>query len=150
MVHLKRIHPYFSNGKSALTHLQKKSGVYLIYENDRVVYVGHSRSNLYKTITRHFQAWDDPTQRRVTYVNGKLSGIYTVKVYLTKPSDAPILEEKYIMQYLPRDNEEKIEMATERQMERVNARAEQATYIAQADIENYAEYRYARDGGLLD
>ena len=43
-------------------------GVYIIKntKTDKVVYIGHSKSNVYKTMTRHFQSWID-RQYRATF-----------------------------------------------------------------------------------
>lgn len=78
-----------------------KSGVYFIKENGRLVYIGHSGYNLYKTITRHFQQWD-ARQQRATYTPGAAK--FEVKAILTSPTEAQILEDQLIKKYNPRDN----------------------------------------------
>lgn len=49
-----------------LTTTEKQAGVYLIKSNrtGKIVYVGYSENQLYKTIYRHFQKWKD-IQRKV-------------------------------------------------------------------------------------
>lgn len=81
------------------------SGVYLIRDTatGKVIYVGYSASNLYKTILRHFQEWNDRQQRR--YVYSKTG--YTVRVILTTKARAALLEKYLIVKMQPRDNKEK-------------------------------------------
>lgn len=146
---LKRVPAYKKNGKTNLLHLKNKSGVYHIYDRDKLVYVGHSGYNLYKTITRHFQSWKNDNQRRVTYHNFPLER-FTVKVWLTKPNDAQVLEETHILKYRPRDNEMKIKVATDRQRERVQKRFKKAIPIKQKEAQDWEKFSYAASGELLD
>jgi len=92
---------YPTYGKPLMAWAKDKSGVYFIKENGRLVYIGHSGYNLYKTITRHFQQWDN-RQQRVTYTPGAAN--YQVKAILTSPTEAPILEDQLIKKFNPRDN----------------------------------------------
>jgi predicted GIY-YIG superfamily endonuclease len=102
--------PYITdqNGKkaAAFRNINGKSGVYIIKENGKIVYVGYSASNLYKTMYRHFQQWNDRQQQRKVYTN---PAIVTVRVVLTPPSKADKLEKALIIKYKPRDNKEKLE-----------------------------------------
>jgi len=96
------IRPYNKDGKTNLIVLKNKSGVYLIknYETDELKYIGFSASNLYKTILRHFQAWPDRTQIRVTFNKTD----YVVRVVLCSPAKAEKLEKALIERYSPADN----------------------------------------------
>ena len=100
-----RKHPAYKNGKPYFT--AKRPGVYLIYQNNELVYVGHSSYDLYKTMYRHFQRWNDPKQARVTYspenTNIKVRVIYTTAIRAKK------LEKALILKYQPKDNPEKYE-----------------------------------------
>jgi len=96
------------NRRTNLSHLQGKAGVYLIKEAGKIVYIGHSTSDLYKTALRHFQSWDDPTQQRITYA-GQPVEIYTIRIVQTTPKQAPALEKKLILRHNPRDNWQKYE-----------------------------------------
>lgn len=49
-----------SNGLKAA---KGKAGVYRIFEDKKLVYVGNSRSDLARTILRHFQNWKDSNYR---------------------------------------------------------------------------------------
>ena len=86
-----RKHPAYKNGKPYFT--AKRPGVYLIYQNNELVYVGHSTY--------------DPKQARVTYspenTNIKVRVIYTTAIRAKK------LEKALILKYQPKDNPEKYE-----------------------------------------
>jgi len=147
---LRRVPVYKSDSRTNIRHLQKKSGVYHIFEGNKRVYVGHSSYNLYKTILRHFQSWNDRDQPgRITYVNNRKSR-YSVKVFLTSPYDAPILEETHILKYRPRDNKQKIETYSDRQRRRVLKRLKKAKPISQLETEEWKQFSYNQEGELLD
>lgn len=84
-------------------------GVYLIYKGDKLCYIGHSGYNVYKTLMRHFQSWDDPTQERVTY---KPSFDFKVRIVRTTPARAKRLERALIIKHRPEDNPNKLELYT--------------------------------------
>jgi excinuclease UvrABC nuclease subunit len=90
--------------RSNISDARQRPGVYIIKELGKIVYIGHSASDVYKTAMRHFQSWDDPTQDRVTYVNKQLDN-YTIRIIFTTPKQAPALEKKLILRHNPRDNE---------------------------------------------
>ncbi len=147
---LRRVPVYKSDNRTNLTHLIKKKGVYHIYEDNKLVYIGHSASNLYKTILRHFQEWTDTAQPgRITYVNRRKSR-YTVKVWLTTAYDAPILEETHILKYRPRDNKMKVDTYTDRQRRRVAQRFKKAVPITQQATPEWEKFSYNADGEILD
>ena len=97
-----------SNGKTNLNFTKGKTGVYIIKENNVIVYVGKSNSDLYKTIMRHFQRWNDRQQPdRVTYKNKLSRKDYTIRVVLAKGQKIHDLERGLILKYQPRDNKQK-------------------------------------------
>ena len=97
----RRLKPYQGNGKTTF-NIQNKPGVYLIYRGEDIVYIGFSGTNLYKTLYRHFQKWNDPTQIRVTYRN--LNDITVRVVYTATKQHAFKLEKALINKYKPKDN----------------------------------------------
>lgn len=106
--------PYDKNGRTTLRHTNGKKGVYLIKVNGKLRYIGYSGSNLYKTIYRHFQSWDDPRQARVTYKDILDRERVTVRVVLTNRSDqAAKLEKALILLHQPADNPDKLERYTD-------------------------------------
>ena len=99
--------PYNKKGGTNFRFTNNKSGVYLVKDKDgKIVYVGMSASNLYKTIYRHFQSWKDSTQIRVVYPKYG----YTVRVVLTTPKRAYLLESALILKMKPKDNPNKLEL----------------------------------------
>lgn len=93
--------PPYTDGKTTFRDAVNKAGVYVIKNSAKqIVYVGYSRNNLYRTLYRHFQKWDDSQQPRITY--GKHG--YTVRVIITTPDQATRLEKYLIKKMKPRDN----------------------------------------------
>jgi len=84
-----------------------QKGVYILKKNNEIVYIGFSGSNLYKTITRHFQSWEDKRQIRVTY--SKTENIKARIVYTSTAAQAAKLEKALILKYKPTDNPNKYE-----------------------------------------
>jgi excinuclease UvrABC nuclease subunit len=78
--------------------------VYLIYKNNKLVYVGMSQSDVYKTMYRHFQSWEDPFQIRVTYTKRMNCAC---RVVLCTAAQALNLEKALILKYRPKDNPNK-------------------------------------------
>lgn len=95
--------PYLGPGKTAARYLSGKSGVYIIKsgKSNQVLYVGYSGSDLYKTLYRHFQSWDDRSQQRVSYSS---NGNYLVRVIQCSKAQAWRLEEILRDKLKPRDN----------------------------------------------
>jgi len=101
-----------ANGKKNLTDSKDKIGVYLIKINGVLRYVGYSGYNLYATLYRHFYAWNDPTQIRVTYEDLKDHADIKVRiVYTNTEAQAQRLERALLLHYEPIDNPHKIEAA---------------------------------------
>jgi hypothetical protein len=98
-----KLNPPYKNGKPFYT--AKQPGVYLIYNDTQLVYVGYSSYNIYKTMYRHFQRWNDPTQVRVTYNPNNPS--IKVRVIYTTAARSKKLEKAIILKYQPKDNPEK-------------------------------------------
>jgi hypothetical protein len=82
-----------------------QSGVYIIKSGAQVVYVGYSATNLYKTMTRHFQSWEDRQVR--TVYNNRNSENLTARVIFCAPMKAKKLETALVIKYRPRDNNNK-------------------------------------------
>lgn len=84
-----------------------RSGVYIIRRNfptdakPEILYVGMSQTDLYKTISRHFQKWDDASQVRITYPQ---TANYQIRIIFCTPKQAVKLEEALRANYLPPDN----------------------------------------------
>ncbi len=104
MIKFKSQPPYTGN-QTNFRYTAGKSGVYLIYRDSKPAYIGMSKTNVYRTMYRHFQSWDDPLQKRVTY--SKRSKSITVRVVLCTPLQAHNLEKALIKKYKPKDNPNK-------------------------------------------
>jgi hypothetical protein len=113
--------PYL-NGKPYYT--AQRPGTYLIYRAGRLVYVGFSSYNVYKTLYRHFQNWNDPQQVRIVY--DKNDPNIKVRVIYTTAARARKLEKAIIIKYQPKDNPDKYEnyLDLNRQESKVIAEAE--------------------------
>jgi len=99
-----------------LKHDIKQSGVYLLMSRSKrkIVYIGMSCDNLYKTIFRHLQTWNDSQQERFVYDKEDI----LVKIILLNCKDTPRLERYYIEKYNPPDNKSKLENYTKEDQER--------------------------------
>ena len=97
------------NPKLIVSSSIKVGGCYLIKDrNDKIVYVGYSETNIYKTLTRHFQKWKDISRTHQTrfYYDREL---FTVKIYFCHYILAAILEKYFIQKHDPKDNKHKYE-----------------------------------------
>jgi excinuclease UvrABC nuclease subunit len=103
MIIKSKINSPYKNNK--IFYTAKLPGVYLIFKNEKIVYVGFSSYNIYKTLYRHFQTWNDPTQQRVVYSKNDPS--IKVRVIYCSPTKAKKLESALILKYKPKDNPEK-------------------------------------------
>lgn len=108
----KRLPKRGKRGKTNLLPYKGKKGVYKIFENTKLVYVGSSASDLYKTISRHFQKWKDSRQLgRISYKDQLGKKSYTFKVELMPKATANEIKAKeyrLIKRYKPRDNKLKL------------------------------------------
>jgi excinuclease UvrABC nuclease subunit len=148
---LRKIKLYKKDGGFNILHLKGKSGVYLIYQKNKLVYVGRSSTNrLYKTITRHFQQWNDKAQEgRISYHTDKKTD-FSIKVYITKKADAYPLECSLILRYRPRDNKYKIQSCSISQTDRVSKRFKNK--VASSPKDDYFDDKmsYNEKGQLVD
>jgi hypothetical protein len=99
----KLLEPYTKDGKTTFSQ-RNKPGVYLIYKNGELRYIGMSENNLYRTMYRHFQNWDKSKQERVQYKY--LAGIKCRVIYCTA-AQAIKLEKALIVKLKPTDNPNK-------------------------------------------
>lgn len=78
------------------------TGVYLVKDakTNNILYVGYSGSNLYKTMYRHFQVWNDKQQDRIKF---KKSG-YKVRIIFCSAAQAQRLESYLINKLKPKFN----------------------------------------------
>lgn len=104
MIKSRQNSPYI-NGKPYYT--AQRPGTYLIYRSGRLVYVGFSSYNVYKTLYRHFQSWQDPQQVRIVY--DKNDPNIKVRIIYTTAARARKLEKAIIIKYQPKDNPDKYE-----------------------------------------
>jgi len=84
-----------------------QKGVYILRKNGKIVYIGYSGSNLYKTLTRHFQSWNDNNQVRITF--NKNERISARIIYTSTAEQAYKLEKALIKKYKPTENPQQYE-----------------------------------------
>jgi len=97
--------PYKKNGRTNFPDASKKSGVYIIKKNDKIIYIGYSNSDLYKTLYRHFQTWNDKqSPERISYKNQLKNNEFMVRVVYCSPKRAEALEKALILKHRPKDN----------------------------------------------
>jgi len=96
--------PYFKKNNldkcSLNADFKKCAGVYFIKDENKIIYVGMSRNNLYRTIYRHFEKWKDSQQDRKVYSKYD----YKIRIIKTTVLQAPRLEKYLIGKFKPRDN----------------------------------------------
>lgn len=99
--------PYRKNHEkrdvSNFPHLRqgRQAGVYLISDAaGDIVYIGFSANQLYKTLYRHFETWNDRRQARNTYDRNT----HQVRVIYTTPKRAGQIEMYLVNKLKPRDN----------------------------------------------
>jgi len=98
--------PYrVENGiKKTVFNIRFRAGVYMIYKNGSLSYIGFSGTDVYKTMYRHFQSWKDKRQIRITYDPAKVK----VRVIYCRTYDqADRLEKALILKHKPKDNPNK-------------------------------------------
>ena len=140
-VKTKFIEPYKKVGDKYKTNLDflcnkcHNSGVYFIKSNrtGEIIYIGYSAGNLYKTVYRHFQNWNDKQQERFVYSK---TG-YTVRVILASPARAALLEKYLIQKFRPSDNELKYNhYLSEAQIARASEIVENIPTVSIKDLED--------------
>ena len=96
--------PFKKNGRTNLPEAKKKSGVYLIKKDKKIVYIGYSGSQLYKTLYNHFYEWNDSTQVRISYKKQLNRHDFSVRIVYCSPKRAENLEKALILKHNPKDN----------------------------------------------
>lgn len=113
----KFISPYNSAGLTSFP-LRKKSGVYIIRQKSilhpNITYVGLSLTDIYGTLYRHFQVWNDRRFERVVYDRNH----YLVRVIYCTPGQASKIERALIIKHQPKDNTDKFENYTSDQIDK--------------------------------
>lgn len=101
-----RYSPPYRDGKTLFPD-RKQPGVYLIRVGGELRYVGHSKTDVYKALYRHFQAWNDRSrsQPRVTYTKRHQPSVRVI--YTGTAKRAAELERALILKHQPRDNPDK-------------------------------------------
>ena len=102
--------PYDENNKTNLPKITKKKyGVYFFRsrKTKEVIYIGHSSSNLYKALYRHFQIYNDSDKQIRNYYAARSN--YEVMVAISSKQNAYKLERHFILEYNPRDTTHKYE-----------------------------------------
>lgn len=98
-------------GKSNISWTTGKKGVYKIFENEKLIYIGSSTGRLYSTILRHFHNWNDTEQpRRISYFKKLIRKSHTYKVQVTLIDDDAktwATEKMLINKFKPRDNKKR-------------------------------------------
>lgn len=107
--------PYIK-GKTTKRFAYRKMGVYLIRDRNtkEILYIGMSKSNLAKTLYRHFQSWSNSWQYRVVY-RDRIG--YEVRVILTDEERVGYVESRLIRYFNPKDNRYKYKEGTEETIE---------------------------------
>jgi hypothetical protein len=101
------VSPYSGKGTTSRYTLEKV-GVYFIRDKytKEIVYIGMSRSSLYKASYRHFQNWNTSVGYRVVYSdrNG-----YEIRYIFMDKRLVKRTEKRLIHKFKPRDNKERYE-----------------------------------------
>lgn len=100
-----RAKPAYKDGRPTFK-TRRRPGVYLIYVNGILRYVGYSTYDVYKTMYRHFQSWRDSTQTRITYPRSPDVKIRVV--YTNTAKQAAVLERALRIRYQPTDNPQQL------------------------------------------
>lgn len=89
---------------NAFRALMGKKGVYRLFEGRKLVYIGCSTSDIYKTVLRKFQVWND-VQTRLFY-NASKHTYKAEAIIMPSASVTEILDTEYhlIQKARPRDN----------------------------------------------
>lgn len=105
-----------SRRKRTINSLRRK-GIYIIKEDDIIVYIGMSQSCLVEALYRHFYPYNDSARRPRHYYdvsNGKDYKIFTIE---TNIQDAPKLERGLVIGMNPRDNRDRFKLYLKDMME---------------------------------
>ena len=88
--------------------MRNRPGVYLIYKNDVLRYIGNAGRDIYTTMYRHFQSWDDRRQFRAVYDRARCK---VRVIYTNTAKQAQNLETALIVKHQPKDNDKKLQTA---------------------------------------
>jgi endonuclease YncB( thermonuclease family) len=112
-----RAKPAYKNNRPSFK-TRRRPGVYMIYVNGVLRYVGFSTYDVYKTMYRHFQSWQDSTQVRIIYPRHPEVKIRVI--YTNTPKQAATLERALRIKYQPTDNPQQlIDVKPTRQEEKI-------------------------------
>lgn len=115
--------PYRNRRARTLAHFRRKPGCYIIREDDAIVYVGMSSSDVVEACYRHLYEWNEryalKGRHRVTYEQQLRLGEkqYEIQIIPTDREQAQLLERALIMFLNPRDNKERYERVIEELVE---------------------------------
>lgn len=127
---------FMQYGKTTFEETRLRSGVYFIKdERGKLVYIGKSEKDLYRTLYRHFQKWNHPFQEVVTYRGRDLS-LFRVRVILCSPKRATRLETHFLLEHNPPDNIEKIAALSADQSTAADRQAVNAAKIEPVDLDD--------------
>ena len=102
-------HYIYKNGVRHTTFGKRNTaGVYMIYQDRQLVYVGMSSNNLYRTMYRHLQDWSASKQYRAVYDPDSVK----IRVIYCTPLQADRLEKALIIKHNPVGNKNKYEQYT--------------------------------------
>jgi hypothetical protein len=87
---------YNDKGKTNF-NIRGVPGVYIVYEGKKIIYIGKSGTNVYRTMYRHFETWTDKTQQRVRFK--ELKNIRVRVTYTRNETLADKLESALILKY---------------------------------------------------
>jgi hypothetical protein len=118
-----------------------KQGVYKIFEGRKLVYIGSSSSDIYKTILRKFQVWNDRQTR--LYYNARRHTYKAEVLAMPKATPTEILDTEYhlIQKAKPRDNKpENYSFYNRRDLyepEKIEQKIEKADIVKEKELENF-------------
>ena len=123
-----------TNGRSNLSFAKNKPGVYIIYQNDKLAYIGYSGTNVEKTCLRHFQYWKDEKQVRVWFRNYNAC---KVRIILTKTAaQAAALENRLIHKYAPPKNPKRPKELFSRLADEMERELQNASFYSREELDN--------------
>ena len=135
MMKSRLIKPYNDKGKSNLLFCKGVPGVYLIYKNSNLVYVGMSSNNVYRTLLRHFERWKS-YQKVTTYFREYADNDFKVRVCLCNADKAAKLEKALIVKYQPKDNPDKLPGYRAKSIEEIVAEFENEKPLKNEEFED--------------
>jgi predicted GIY-YIG superfamily endonuclease len=118
----------YNDKKTVCTLKSSGAGVYIIKQENKIVYIGYSSTDVKKTMYRHFQKWTDLRSTfgrasqpydRITYHNRFNNDEYKCKVIFCTPKQAELLEQALILKLKPRDNSLKLNLISEMQKNKI-------------------------------